>query len=698
MAEVLGTVASGFAIVSLAIQIAETIHKLKAFHSLMQSAPSDILLAIEELETLSMVLEDVDRSMQDQLFLDPRVKSAVMRSWRLCKGAVDGLVGLVGRLEEGLGKGKGKIRAGFRVAMKKGEIDDFRKRIESAKTTMQLANQIYYQATQSQRWESLERDVLDLRRSHEQNHSIIEREVVQIRTLVLKTPRWSGACSKKMIGSINALDEEGEDEDFDGTLEKHNTILRCRKTQQQPRGKKDGRKFFSGLLAIVISADEHNTTTSVSFELPRWIYARRFELRLMKSRQGWDQSFRSYRTVSYGAKVFDCCIYGDVVALQQLFASGEASPFEIDPDGRTPLHYAALYAHPHVCNFLLDQGADVNVRTSWYGEFSQRLADVEMGKGWYLHIGNIPKGDVFRGWPAYSTPLHILLNSGQLLIEHGRRALSMGHSQPYSGSMAAQDFETTVQALVTSGTDLMLEDQYARTAFHAYTGSTSAFHWLVQKGEWDIRTTSKEEKLDMVISLASSYAANLPELIGHFATEKLTHVSTDGTNIIHVIISVWAVALQREQSSSRGLESLIVDLIHGGVDLHATDSDISTPLLVLLEMMKGELTGSVYVRRWLEILDGAGIDLVAYGRIENEMHDNHKTEWTFWRNIETTDGHKNECCFELVELRIGKTPDDFYLEFEDLYVSASLAARFWNWAEAPSVEERMEAMPGSWKD
>lgn len=39
----------------------------------------------------------------------------------------------------------------------------------------------------------------------------------------------------------------------------------------------------------------------------------------------------------------------------------------------------------------------------------------------------------------------------------------------------------------------------------------------------------------------------------------------------------------------------------------------------------------------------------------------------------------------------------FTFEFEDLYVSAGLAARFWEWVEAPCVEERMKTMPGSWQ-
>ncbi|KAH6711298.1 hypothetical protein BKA61DRAFT_692914 [Leptodontidium sp. MPI-SDFR-AT-0119] len=701
MAEILGTVASGFAVVSLAIQVAETIHKLKSFHSLMQSAPADILFAIEELETLSMVLEDVDRSMQEQLFLDPRVKGAVMRSWRLCKVAVDGLVSLMGGLEEG--PGKGKLRGSLRVAMKKGEMDDFRKKIESAKTTMQLANQIYYQATQSQRWESLERDVLNLRRSHEQTHSIIEREVVQIRTLVMTSPKISGIYSQGTIEGVDVADnvKGREDTDFDVTPEKPNVIRRRWKPQQQSRGKKDGRKFFSGLLSIVLSADEHNMTTSVSFGLPRWIYARRFELRMMKSRQGWDQSFRSYRTVSYDAKVFDYCMHGNVVALQQLFASGQASPFEIDPDGRTPLHYAALYAHSRVCNFLLEQGADANLRTFWYGELSRVVDYARLGEGFFMDINDIPTRAVFRGWPAYSTPLHLLLNTGHLLIENGRQGLNTGYCQSGSDGPMVQDFEATVKALVTSGADLMLEDQYSRTAFHSYTGPTPFFGWLVQDSEWDLQTATEEYFLDMIRYLAVNFTANMPELVYRLVTERsfqtLAGFSTNGGCLLHALLFAWTLARRRDLPSYQCLESLFVTLIHRGADLHITTPEGFTPLCYLLRMFETQPTEKFYIERWLELLSQAGVDLVEYGRIENEMHDNHETRWTFRGNIEATDNPANECRFELVSLWIGETADDFYIEFEDLYVSAGLAVDFWKWVEAPSVEDRMKAMPGSWQ-
>jgi len=57
--------------------------------------------------------------------------------------------------------------------------------------------------------------------------------------------------------------------------------------------------------------------------------------------------------VSYDAKVFDYCMEGDVAGLQKLFASGQASPFEKDPEGRTPLHVSS-YEPPQILTHHTD--------------------------------------------------------------------------------------------------------------------------------------------------------------------------------------------------------------------------------------------------------------------------------------------------------------------------------------------------------
>ncbi|PVH75271.1 hypothetical protein DL98DRAFT_593269 [Cadophora sp. DSE1049] len=710
MAETLGAVASGFAVVSLAIQVTETIHKLKSFYSLMQSAPADILFAIEELETLSGILEDVDRSVQEQVFLDPRIKVGVMKSYRLCKAATAGLVVLVGGLEDSLRDGKGKTRAKFGVAMKKGEIEEFRKKIESAKVTMQLANQIYYQAVQSQIWKSLEQDILELQRSHERHQSTIEREVVQIRSFVLTGPYPRAKRPKEVLGSVNAIEveEEGDDRDVVELSERQSGIRPRRNFRPRSRVKNQaGISLISGLLSITLAANEHDTVTSLYFGLPKWIYARRFELRLMKSRQGWDQSFRWYRMVSYDAKVFDYCMHGDVAGLQRLFSSGEASPFEIDPDGRTPLHYAALYARPEVCKLLVEHGADANARTVWQGQLSPHFWGnwgLDNGRGRYHDADDIPGTGKFRGWPAYSTPLHLLLNTGQVLTANGRQVLNREYHQMSRETTVSQDFEKTIEVLVTFGTDTMLADQYSRTAIHTYTGPSLPLGWLARESECEIKTMPQQDYVGLILSQSLNYRTNGAELCRQLVTKEvlqtIVNVPYNGLFLLDTLVTSWSLALQMESPSLPSLESLIIDVIHAGADLYSVSYDGYTPILCLLDccywIQSRPCSQRFVVQKWLDLLDRAGVDLVEYGRIENEMYDNYKTEWTF--GIKSKDRGHDICRFELLELRFGETPADFYIEFEDLYASTPLAADFWDWVEAPSDEEKIKAIPGTWKD
>ncbi|KAH7403241.1 hypothetical protein BKA64DRAFT_641243 [Cadophora sp. MPI-SDFR-AT-0126] len=699
MAETLGAIASGFAVVSLAIQVAETIRKLKSFHSLMQSAPEDILFAIEEIEVLSLILEDVDRSVQDQVFLDPKVKIGVMRSWRMCKTATSGLVTLLNKLEEGLGgsKGKGKLRGKVRIAMKKVEIDDFRKKIESAKTTMQLANQIYYQAIQSQRWNSLE-----------QHYSIIEREMVQIHSVVRSSPGLGGQCPQKMLGNAETIEVEARREDEDVVeLPEQKDSPSHRATRHPARPKTQASMhYLSGLISMTFAADEHNATTSISFSLPRWVYARRFELRWMKSRQGWDQSFRSCRMVSYDAKIFDFCMDGDIAGLQHLFATGQASPFEIDPDGRTPLHYAALYARPEVCEFMIKHGADVNARTYWHGELNQfPWESSACSIGLYPYKNDIPTGESFRGWTAYSTPLHLLLCTGHVLTSDGRQAFNRETYKPGRGTAIAQDFERTVEFLMEFGADTVLEDQYSRTAFHIYTGPNSSFSRLVRESTWDLKTMLQEDYVGTIMSQGLNFTANGLDICRQLVTEDAlqahTRISSTGFFLLHILVFSYFCRIELTETRSRSLislENLIVEVIQTGADLHSISDEGRTPLLSLLEVILGYRPKTYVLQKWLELLDRVGVNLVEYGRKENEMRDDYEINWTFWIDIGRQYEYENMCCFKLLDLWIGETPDDFHFEFEDLYASTPLAAEFWDWVEANLDEEKFKAIPGSWKD
>jgi hypothetical protein len=258
--------------------------------------------------------------MQKHLFMDPRTKATVMRSYRLCQNSSEALRALVTELETHLDKGK--KRGGFKIAIKQDKIESFKRKLESAKATMLLANQCYDRAVQEQNWESHERDMLEIR-----------HVVSKMSDLTISVSSGDRGDRKDVDDRISVVEEERDVANTRPPSQPFSRLIRRKRPMKQHYAR------FLGLADVVTYYDQGGTTsTSICFTLPRWIYARNFQIHLTKSYQGWDQSFRTYRTILYDAQVFRYCMADDVRGLQRLFMSGQASPFEVDPEGRTPLH------------------------------------------------------------------------------------------------------------------------------------------------------------------------------------------------------------------------------------------------------------------------------------------------------------------------------------------------------------------------
>lgn len=143
MAEMLGVVASGISVMSLAFQVADSIKKLKDFCDFVKDAPEEIRLTLDEMEAMTLVLEDIDESVQVQNNLPLSTKNAVAKSICLCRTCAATLQSLVMELRNGLAKQK--RRTSFKVALTRENLMNIKARIECSKSTLLLANQYYYQ-------------------------------------------------------------------------------------------------------------------------------------------------------------------------------------------------------------------------------------------------------------------------------------------------------------------------------------------------------------------------------------------------------------------------------------------------------------------------------------------------------------------------------------------------------------------------
>lgn len=146
-----------------------------------------------------------------------------------------------------------------------------------------------------------------------------------------------------------------------------------------------------------------------------------------------------------------------------------------------------------------------------------------------------------------------------------------------------------------------------------------------------------------------------------------------GCTALHIAASSMYSALAR--NTDVGLwEMFVQDLICNGADFVQRWNG-KTPLLVaLLEEMS--LPKSKATKRflycWANALQGAGVDLVAYGRLEDRI----------WRSLATSDLFEKRLGFVVVRLLFGSEPMDWSVKMADV-------------TEIPIYE--LQLPPGSWR-
>ncbi|KAF7914436.1 uncharacterized protein EAF01_000842 [Botrytis porri] len=83
---------------------------------------------------------------------------------------------------------------------------------------------------------------------------------------------------------------------------------------------------------------------------------------LSKSGKTFKPELKAYRAIADDSTIFRLCRGGRTDAIRYLFDEGLASPRDTDSYGRTPLMFAASTGQLSTCKFLVNEGADVELR------------------------------------------------------------------------------------------------------------------------------------------------------------------------------------------------------------------------------------------------------------------------------------------------------------------------------------------------
>ncbi|KAM0170953.1 hypothetical protein ACHAPC_004582 [Botrytis cinerea] len=292
MAEI-GVIASGMGVASLGLQLMDGIRKLKQFWDEVKEAPEDIQYTLEELETLSLILSDIQTSDSNM----PSIPSATAtRCLELCRRGTDILNTTVKDLNGAISKRR-KIGSA-KVVLKKDTLEKFRNRLRDAQYMLMLSRQTYSDALQME-YHKLQIEAVQ---------SNANRQLQEFEELKVSITRSADVMSRTMLRSRDTVVYD---------------FQKKRPTRNRTRNKLDKEaKYF------------HR-----KFRIPQWFSSPNYtwDFSGYQAPSGWTFNFRQYYTVDRQSSTWECVRKGDLSGLQVLLQNKKATPFDRLFSGETLL-------------------------------------------------------------------------------------------------------------------------------------------------------------------------------------------------------------------------------------------------------------------------------------------------------------------------------------------------------------------------
>ncbi|KAF7921602.1 uncharacterized protein EAE98_008449 [Botrytis deweyae] len=393
----LSSASAVFAVVSVAVQLAETIHKLVDFWKAVEDAPDNIASIFRELGLLSKILTQSHELAQLHSFsdiFDEALKDCCSKILKLHSKVED--------TRQNLNSSKLRKRkwAAWKIVLQRSEIDSLQKSISEAKTNIlhiqvnsllarppNISNvyQIFQQSSQ-------------LSTQIPERMQITEQQLAKILTEKHIPSSLSAGClDKKPVhfrpDSIGQVFTRQDDDKRCNQSPLECAVALSPKPREIGSRKRNVYVYkrrqitgpFSNFWKESLRSTEEVVHASgvketVEEESQLIIYPSKWlaklgvrygiELSILASR-GWRYSFQPFRAVPESSLIFQFCREGNLGGVRTLLSRGDASPYDRDPLGRTPLWYAALHHQMDISMLLLSEGADVQV-----GEWTKRIKPI----------------------------------------------------------------------------------------------------------------------------------------------------------------------------------------------------------------------------------------------------------------------------------------------------------------------------------
>ncbi|KAJ9612083.1 hypothetical protein H2200_003678 [Cladophialophora chaetospira] len=310
MAEAIGVVAATFEFAKVALEV-------KELYSSLRHAPEALKLLLEELAALEENLRTVkDQEAALSIFAPPDV---VQKCRLQTEKAIKGLKPVSEHLLRCMKRSK--LRGSVKALLKEDSLERARQVVERAKTNFILAQMTSLNAM----------SMLNMRQ-HTETQALILSSSASVAAVVQDLHQMPQSAAITIPGSTTCT-----------------TLIHEGSRPAPSSSSNDSRR-----------QQWAEVRTRRLMLLQSRLLGRAIEFVQLHACGTWSYGFRTYNFRPADAPVFKCVRDSNVVALQKLFQSGQASVLDRNPHGETLLHIACERANVTTIRFLVQQGIDLN--------------------------------------------------------------------------------------------------------------------------------------------------------------------------------------------------------------------------------------------------------------------------------------------------------------------------------------------------
>ncbi|PVH85033.1 hypothetical protein DL98DRAFT_63478 [Cadophora sp. DSE1049] len=405
----LSVTSGAIAVVSLAIQIGNGIKKLCDFWDSVQDSPKDVRTIIKQLNIISHIIDEI-REEAGSLQPYSRALSSTHAALDSCAESIQTLEEMIAESQPGLACRKRPRRtwAAIKFAWNGDKLKKCQGVLGEMKSTLILATQHSNNQSQQQTLATITQGVATLlqQRSPESitnattdsqgimDHLTALREEYQKVASGITNPvarfGFENLMDKALSQLSSGLDISLSTDDTGAEVLPIIFESATRAARQFPAATNRLTRIHTSttsnllgrvdVFAMVTQRKEkvdapddrakglgqEQFQTTITFHPSQWLLrvgvSYGIQVLLSKSMQGFDYRLKSYRAVPDDALVFQKSEMGDNEALQKLFSNHQASAWDTNSRGLTPLFFAARAGKLQTCKLLLSQGADLEAR------------------------------------------------------------------------------------------------------------------------------------------------------------------------------------------------------------------------------------------------------------------------------------------------------------------------------------------------